>query len=159
MEEFSTQHRFADSNDGLERLNRTTSGEFKLHTAINLASTVLFSWPAHWPRRDLFWSFQEWKHIRVASSGTSDWSRGSCSVLVKIRSWSRLLDNLELRTRRMGLSSWWSSGVLASIWLTVQLKHYVISNTAVTKQDFLQILIFWFRKRFKTVSYYHSNRK
>ena len=38
-------------------------------------------------------------------------------------------------------------------------KHFVISNTAVTKQDFLQILIFWFGKRFKTVSYYHSNRK
>ena len=38
-------------------------------------------------------------------------------------------------------------------------KHFVICNTAVTKQDFLQILIFWFGKMFKTVSYYHSNRK
>ena len=36
MEEFSTQHRFADSNDGLAW--RPTSGESKLHAAINLAS-------------------------------------------------------------------------------------------------------------------------
>ena len=70
MEEFSTQHRFADSNDGLAW--RPTSGESKLHAAINLASKsfVLLTCSLAW--RDLLWSFQEWKHIIVASSGTSD---------------------------------------------------------------------------------------
>ena len=57
------------------------------------------------------------------------------------------------------LFSFSAKKIMFNSWGLTLKKLSVISNTSVTKQDFLQIFIFWFGKMFKTVSYYNSNRK